>query len=404
MYPDLKYWVWLTIAYGPANARKWNFVSHYASVKHAYECVLSGDFRYVLPQDIRNVQSASLSMAEKLIEYCIKNGISIYCFDDEHYPKRLHEIYNPPSVLFVRGNIDGIDDSVVIAAVGTRRPSEYSVSVSTKIIKELSIAGVMITSGFADGLDTLALMTCHSSGGRAIACLPCGLNRDYPKDSARNRAVLCEGGAVISEFFPDDGLSAASFRARNRVISGISLGTVILQAGEGSGALSTASFAVAQGKDLFCVPPHELYNSAYSGVIHLLRDGAIPVFDARDILNEYYSVYAHRLNFSSDIYGPKSEHGLFAEPDESKPLKAVKASEKKAIRRIDKANTVKQDIIDLPENKRHIIEYIEKNVVVVFDEIAAEFPCEQELDVILSEMELEGLIQSLSGNRYTISK
>lgn len=404
MHPDLKYWVWLTIAYGPANARKWNFVSRYTSVRHAYECASSGDFRYILPQDIKNIQSASLSMAEKLIEYCIKNGISIYCFDDDSYPKRLHEIYNPPSVLFARGNITGIDDSVVIAAVGTRRPSEYSVNVSVKIIRELSKAGVIITSGFADGLDTISLMTCHESGGRAIACLPCGINRNYPNDVTGHRSLICESGAVISEFFPDDRPSAASFRARNRVISGLSLGTVVLQAGEGSGALSTAAFAVAQGKDLFCVPPHELYNSAYSGVIPLLRDGAIPVFDSRDILNEYYSVYAHRLNFGAEIYSHKSDQGIFAEIDEEKTPKVAKGPKKQVKRRTEKANPDKLGTIDLPENKNHIIEYIEKSGVVIFDEIAAEFPCEQELDIILSEMELNGVIVSLPGNRYAISK
>lgn len=403
MSPELKYWMWLTMAFGPANARKWNTMSHYVSAKEAYERISSGELRYVSGQDRTKVESAKLEDAEKVIEYCRKNGINIYCYDCEGFPDRLREIYNPPSVLFVLGRLEGMCDSVMISCVGTRRPSKYSVSVTEKIIGELVDAGVVIASGFAVGLDSVALRSAMLAGGRAIAVLPCGLMYNYPKENSSAKKIIAAKGAVISEYFPNDRVSPLTFRARNRILAGISLGTFVTQAGAGSGALSTASFAIAQGKDLFCIPPHELFNDNYSGVTGLLRDGAIPVFDARDILNEYYSVYAHKLNSGADAL--RRGGGLFESAERPRKQSEPEETKKRTKKSVSADNSAAYNAMDLeslPEGKRLLVEYIYEHGSALFDELseAAESGGICDIETLLTELECDGYITSLPGNRY----
>lgn len=414
MHSELKYWVWLTIAFGPANPRKWNLLSHYNTCKDAYDKIAAGDYSYITPQDKKKVESADLEQAQKLIDYCEKKGVKLYSFDDEGFPDRLREIYNPPSLLFVLGDISGIDDTVVISCVGTKKPSTYSVDVSSKICFDLAKAGVTIASGFTIGLDSVAHRCAITAGGKTIAILPCGVLYDYPKENAKSKAVIAKHGAVISEFFPDDRASSLNFRARNRLLSGIGLGTLVLQAGVSSGALSTASFALSQGRDIFCIPPHELFNDDYSGVTGLIRDGAIPVFDAKDVLNEYYSIYAHKLNPEADVFRRRSNKGLFAEadgeePQQEKPKKADKKPKKSSSE--SKDAKVKEDKVaqkrsapqELEGLSLKIWEYLGDNGAALADELADELNIDiTELELLLTDLELDGYIRSLPGNRFSI--
>lgn len=412
MNSQLIYWLWLTAAFGPANSRKWNTMSHYASVKEAYESISRGNLEFVMPQDIRGVKSADIERVQKLVEYCKSKRINIYCFDDDKYPAWLREIYNPPSVLFAAGDISVVNDSVVIACVGTRTPSEYSIKVTERICGELADAGVVIASGMAPGLDSIALKAGIKAGGKVVSVLPCGLFYDYPKNSSALKKAVSGNGVVISEFFPNEPSLGVNFLARNRILSGISMGTLITQAGEKSGALSTATFALGQGKDIFCISPHELYSDTYSGVTGLIRDGAIPVFDARDVLNEYYSVYAHKLNHNSLILRQKSREGIFSE-NAKKPVKASKQSapEKEVQPKQPQENVNNSDSIPkvkvintdgMSEEKKKIIEFVSGSGAVHFDDIASFADWSEDVETMLTDLELDGYIKSLSGNRYTI--
>lgn len=409
MDSELIYWIWLAMAFGTANPVKWNIMAKFESPKAAYEAIVSEKNGLVLPTNCKGAKNFPLQKAEKVIEYCRSKSIDIYCFGDDSYPERLKEIYNPPAVLFAKGNFEGIGDSVVISCVGTRTPSEYSVRITDKLCRELSDSGVIIASGVAVGLDSVAVMAALKTGGRAVCVYPCGLEYNgcpseiSPKENeAAKRLIIERGGAIISECLPDEKTTQMSFRARNRILSGISLGTLITQAGENSGALSTAGFALAQGRDIFCIPPHELYNDGYSGVVSLLRDGAIPVFDSRDILNEYYSVYSHRLNRNSEALKIKSS-SLFTQSDGKSGAKIRKPSKTD----VEKENNKKRQakVIDtegMPKEKKKIIDFVSKNGVVLFDEIAQCFSEIDDLETLLTELELDGIITSLSGNRYTI--
>lgn len=443
-FADLEYWMWLTLAFRPANPRKWNIISHYGSVKGAYEKISAGDYSRILPQDMRSVRSANMDQAKKMIDFCFSKGIRICSYGDRDYPNRLTEIYNPPSVLFYVGDISGIDESIVISAVGTRKPSDYSVEVGHKICFDLASSGVIIASGFALGLDSVAHRAALDAGGKTIAVLPCGILYPYPRENAGNRRKVARSGAVVSEFFPSDRPSSPSFQARNRVLSGISSGALIIQAGKKSGALSTANYAVGQGRDVFCIPPHDILSDDYAGNAELIREGAACVFSANDILNEYKGVYPHKL---------KSETVRHADyPDESEASSVphnelkVKSSaavnttvtkassleessdEKVAEPKINSANDA-EDIIDIEaiypvskseiENmivrrafdspsdsldgvKKQIYDFISENGEVHLDELAVGIGNVNELEAFLTELELDGLIHSLPGNRFSI--
>ncbi len=415
MRSELVYWVWLTIAFGPANSRKWNLLSHYDSAKTAYDKISSGDLTHVTPPDKDRVLSATIEQAQKLIEYCEKKEIQIYSFDDDIYPDRLREIYNPPSVLFVIGDISGLDETVVISCVGTKKPSDYSVDIASRICYDLAKSGVTIASGFTVGLDSIAHKSAIKAGGKTIAVLPCGLLYDYPKENAKSKSVIAKFGAVISEYFPDEKASSLYFHARNRILSGLGLGTLVLQAGSKSGALSTASFALTQGRDIFCIPPHELYNDDYAGATNLIRDGAIPVFDALDILNEYYSIYAHKLNPESDVLKLRSASGLFAREDSSAPKKSV--AKKQKTKEEPKQTTPTESEVKpeaktsksrtAPENldgiSLKVWEYLADNGAVLADELSDALDIDiTELEMLLTDLELDGSIRSLPGNRFSI--
>ncbi len=393
-YSGRQYWLWLTLAFGPANPRKWNALSHYGSVAEAYERISSSDASKILPQDAKTVASADMSKVQKLEELCDGRGIKICCYGDPDYPKRLKEIYNPPSVLFYFGDISGIDGNIVITAVGTKNPSEYSVDVARRLITDLASNGVGIASGFTVGLDSVAHSAALKAGGITYAVLPCGLLCDYPKENLESRPIIASHGALISEYFPGDGVTSLGFRARNRVLSGIGLGTLVLQAGSKSGALSTASFALSQGRDIFCVPPHELFNDSYAGVAGLIRDGAIPVFDSGDILGEYTEGYRHNLQ-TKPLYKKSAK-----KPSNEKPPKIQSEDEKPEQELLE--ITEDSEAYGLEGTKKRIYEYIREHGETHLDQLAVGIGDVFEIEAFLTELELDGLIRSLPGNRFSV--
>ena len=395
---ELRYWIWLTAAFGCANAAKWNAVSYYGSAENAYQKISGGDLSHVLPQFKRSVESATLDSAERMIDFCASKNIGVCSFEDELFPQRLREIYNPPSVLFYKGDILGIDESVVITAVGTRNPSEYSVEVSQKLCRELASEGVSIASGFAVGLDSVAHRSAIEGGGKTYAVLPCGLLVDFPPENAGAKPLIERHGALISEYFPADRTTSIGFRARNRILSGISLGTLVLQAGAKSGSLSTASFALSQGRDIFCVPPHELFNSDYAGVIGLIRDGAIPVFESSDVINEYKGLYPHKLRTDK----PQAVQKAASAPKKraaSKPKPEKTSGEKTDAPKLPPVSVRPEG---LSGTKKLIYEYIRENGEVHLDQLDIGTGDVFEIEAFLTELELDGLVRSLPGNRFTV--
>jgi DNA processing protein len=203
---------------------------------------------------------------------------------DDAYPTNLRQVADPPPVLFVRGQLTPIDDQAV-ALVGTRRATAYGRTVTERLAGELARAGITVVSGLAKGIDTAAHQAALQAGGRTIAVLANGLDQVYPPENAAlaRRIIDTHAGALVSEFGPGIPPEAVNFPRRNRIISGLARATVIVEAGERSGALITADFALEQGRDVLAVPG-SIFSPASAGTNALLQQGAAPVTSAEDIL------------------------------------------------------------------------------------------------------------------------
>ncbi len=220
------------------------------------------------------------SYAEKIADLGIK-WITVF---DDNYPKLLSQIYDPPVVLYYKGELDPVERA--IAVVGTRKITGYGRVVTEQFTKGLVDAGLIIVSGLARGVDSQAHLTAVSGNGRTIAVLGGGLNNIFPPENRELAAKIAGGfGAVISEFPPDYPALPGNFPARNRIISGLSLATLVIEAAEDSGSLITARLALEQGREVFAVPGPVTSNLS-KGPIGLIRDGARAVFSADEILEE----------------------------------------------------------------------------------------------------------------------
>ena len=211
-------------------------------------------------------------------------GIQILTWDDEIYPPYLKEIPDPPPVLYLRGDIQ-TRDQWAIAVVGTRRASAYGRHITGKLVADLVRSGVTIVSGLARGIDGFAHQAALRAGGRTIAVLGSGINRIYPPEHRRLADLVSADGALLSGFGPDTPPEAGNFPRRNRIISGLSLGVLVVEAGARSGASITAGYALDQGRDVFAIPGN-VDSRTSLGTNRLIQQGAKLVLTAQDILEE----------------------------------------------------------------------------------------------------------------------
>ncbi len=222
--------------------------------------------------------------AEEEINYCHQSGILLLPQDDPDYPINLKQIPDPPAVLYHRGALLP-DDTLSIAIVGTRHATAYGKRIAQRLAGSLTRAGLTIVSGMARGIDAEAHRGALESGGRTLAVLPAGLTHIYPREHQELAHTICQSGALVSECPSRTPISRGAFPRRNRIITGLALGVIIIEAGDRSGALISARHALEQGRDVFAVPGP--VDSRMSRGCHaLLRDGARLVESADDVLEE----------------------------------------------------------------------------------------------------------------------
>ncbi len=203
--------------------------------------------------------------------------------EDARYPRLLKEIFSPPERIYVRGEL--LPDEPTIAIVGTRKPSTYGIEAAQFFARELASAGITIVSGLAFGIDKAAHEACLDAGARTIAVLASGIDIITPRSHEKLGRRITEHGAIISEFIPGTDARPEQFPQRNRLISGLSLGVIVVEAPEESGALITARFAAEQSREVFIVPG-PIFSPNYKGSHALIQEGAKLVTNAADVLEE----------------------------------------------------------------------------------------------------------------------
>ena len=392
----VEYWVWLQTVLG-AGARTDDILAYFNSPEELYlagsqEWRLSGLFT---EKKIQALKSTTPSETGKVLNECNKKGYKIITPDSSLYPDRFRNLSDMPLVIYGMGDCSVLSDEVSIGIVGTRNASNYGIETAQKLSFRLAQAGATIVSGGALGIDSEAHAGAMLARGRTLAFLGCGLSYDYLKENASLRRAITRYGAVFSEYQPFTPPSRATFPIRNRLISGASLGIVVIEAGVKSGSLITANRALDQGRDVFAVPG-DIVRSSFDGTNHLIKNGAKPVFSAEDVLSEYEFMYGDLIDLEKasapikdveyvDYRKPKTK-----EKKETVPVKEQKVSGRKVLGNdvSDEAKSIYGVLNDTPMHIDDIVRATGLKMNIVLSS--------------LTELEILGYVELTSGKNYRL--
>lgn len=351
------YWIGFSLVKGIGAVRLQALLDYFGSLEVAWQAPADALRAAGLSQKIVETMTQVRHSVDlpRYLESIQKKGIHILTWEDERYPRRLKEIDQPPPVLYVRGTL-GQDDDVAVAIVGTRRASVYGRQVAEELAAYLARNGVTVVSGLARGVDTYAHQAAVKNGGRTLAVLGCGVDIIYPPENRKLGEEVIAHGALVSDYAPGTPPEASNFPPRNRIISGLSRASVVVEAGETSGALITASFAANQGREVFAVPGN-IYSPLCKGTNRLIQQGATPLLKMEDVLQMLGMEYA---------------------------------AEQVSARRVLPGDEFERKLLDaLGSDPLHIDELMERTGLTI-DKVSA----------TLALMELKGMVRQVGGMNY----
>jgi DNA processing protein len=282
---DLKYWVGFSKIPGIGRVKISQLLENFTTLEHAWKAS-AGDLKKsgLDSKTVNNIVNLRTRISpDEEMASLKKYKIKVFTCDSPEYPQQLKEIYDYPPVLYIRGNL--AEDECCLAVVGTRRATVYGRQVTEEIVTDLARNGITIVSGLARGIDSVAHRAALEAGARTMAVFACGLDIVYPAENAKLAREIMEHGALISEYPLGTKPKADNFPRRNRIMSGLSLGVLIIEAGESSGALITANQALEQNREVFAVPG-SILSPTSKGTNHLIQEGAKLVTNYVDILEE----------------------------------------------------------------------------------------------------------------------
>ncbi len=356
---NTKYWIALSSIEQLDSSFIQRLYNYFGDIETAYNAPIS-EFRQVEGLSIKKAETfiekrKSIDL-DKTTDYVLDKGIKVLTFDDEKYPYMLRQISDPPACLYYKGDLFSCNLERTVAFVGSRKASFTGKDSVKKIISDLSGTDICIVSGLAAGIDSTSHESALDNGLKTIGVIASGLNYTYPASNKDlYERIEQGGGAVVTEYYPTFEPLKFRFPQRNRIVSGLSYGTVIAEAAIKSGALITANLTLEQGRELMCIPG-AISNSNMEGVYKLLRDGASMVTSGNDILNA--------LGWE---------------------IQQNKASERK---------------IEMDMNEKIIFDIISVEPKGFDELLAVTGLSSDELLVCLTGMELKGLVEQIAGDRY----
>ncbi len=388
---ELKYWLWLTLKKELSNRTLTTLLDVFGTPEKIFDA--ERDALALVPglteKEKKEVLAKDLQKAYRVIGVCKKKNIKILTFDNPRYPRLLASIYDPPYVLYVRcrERID-LNNYATLAVVGTRKASSYGKLTTGALAKALAENGVTIVSGMAEGADACAAENALSDDSKTVAVLGCGVDICYPPSNRRLMQKIIDGGMVISEFPPGTPPVPWNFPKRNRIISGLSLGTIVTEAPKRSGALITARLAGEQNREVFAVPA-DITRKMSQGSNALLQDGAKPVLCVEDVLCEFREQYGELLMQHQHLSVSDNDQVemLVCESEPETETPTIKASVPSNIILNDTERTVLALLSDRPV---HIDQLAEQGVPV------------PELTSALIMLEMKGLVRTLPGKQYIL--
>jgi DNA processing protein len=353
------YWVGFNLVKGVGAVRLRAILDHFGDLQTAWAAPIDAFTAINLPAKVlENIMRVRHDVdLEKVWEKIQTQGIHVRTWEDDNYPQKLSEIDNAPPVLYLRGTID-LQDEWAVAVVGTRRITPYGRQVTEELATFLAQNGVTVVSGLARGVDAAAHQAALRAGGRTLAVLGSGIDQIYPPEHRRLGEDITQSGALVSDYPPGTSPDSANFPPRNRIISGLSTAVVIVEAGETSGALITATFAAEQGRDVFSVPG-SIYALQSKGTNRLIQQGARPLLRIQEVL---------------DV------------------LSLQQVQEYKAARLAFPVDTTEAALLDILGNEPLYIDEIQVQCGLSIDKVSA----------TLAMLELKGLVRQVGGMNYVI--
>lgn len=414
----LIHWIWLHHRPGFGPRTKAKLLEHFRDPEAVYYADEEALGQLGLSSDVRAaLLDKNLDSSEKILEDCQKKHLNIITLQDAAYPSRLKNIPDPPLVLYYKGQLPDFDGVPVIGVVGTRKASAYGLTVAKRMGYQIGRCGGLVVSGMAYGIDGLAMSGALTAGAKTVGVLGCGADIVYPQSNRSLFRDVERYGCILSEFAPGQNAAKWTFPMRNRIISGLSCGVLVVEAPEKSGALITARLALEQGRDVFAVPGN-IDMPTCAGSNALLRDGAIMVSSGWDVLSEYESLFPdkiHRENapclqraYPQELAGQEGEKmpPRVAQtpriPEETTRLK--KNLEKKSIDKepVEAYSDVNVDLSRLSEDEQRIVLCLKNGQRLVDDVIAETGMTTGKLLAVLTMLELKGIIRRLPGKRISL--
>ena len=383
----LKYWLWLTELPGLTNQTRLALLRHFPTPEDVYyadpeEVLLTEG---ITREQAKLLEDKDCSNADRILADCQRLDADILTIQDAGYPNRLRNIYDPPCLLYVRGRLPAFDDEASIAVVGTRDCTPYGISSAEKLGYGLAAGGAVVVSGLARGVDSAALRGALRAGGTVTAVLGNGLDVVYPPENRYLYEDVAAAGALVSEYPPGTSPEARHFPVRNRIMSGLCVATLVVEAPARSGALITAGTALEQGRDVFAVPG-PIDAPASVGCNRLIRDGAGLVTDAWDILGEYEPRFPDKLRRE----GAK----------ETPAVLGYQARQKTEPKPVPPSVSISRNDYSLTDDQIRLLRALTEEPMLVDDLIElTEIPTRRVLSA-LTVLEIEHLVTQHSGKRY----
>lgn len=405
---ELKYWLWLASRRGIGAGKMNLLLQHFGGPEEIY-FARQAEYEAVVEGNFTAFSDKSMDLPRKIWKDCQHCGATILTLGDADYPARLKAIHDPPPVLYLRGKLPAWEERPVVAIVGTRKCTPYGLYVAEEMAYGFTAAGGMVTSGLAVGIDSASAQGAIRAGGGFIGVLGSGIDVVYPKTNERLFAEVLACGALVSEYPPGRSPDRSSFPARNRIISGLSQGVVVVEAPEHSGALITAAHALEQGRDVFAVPGY-VGARACVGTNALLREGASPVTTGQDLVAEYLPRFPQ---LREKVAAPQAAPPELREPVDALELPARRRSPRKPPAPQEKAidNQPDEDYIEIPLTpadgdpvEETLLRAMSTAGMHVDDIIARVGLPAGEVLSALTLLELNGKVTRQPGNRYAVRR
>ncbi len=398
------YWIWMQEAVGRGNPLGKKLLETFGGPEAVYNAdraalMAAGVKRKA---DLKALCDKSLRRARAVLSYTLDCRDWILTPADSYYPEQLRAIDAPPLVLYGRGEPPRLQDVPTLTIVGTRYCSSAGVYAAEKLAAVAAAAGITVISGGAVGIDAAAHRGALRAGGVTVLLMPCSLDVSYPRENAAlRRSIVMNGGALLTEYAPTAKAYKSHFRERNRILSGLSLATCVVEAPKRSGALMTAGFAREQGRDVYSVPG-DIDRACCKGSNALLRKGAAPLCSGRDLLEEFSPRWGNHLNSEAARYVEETYKAAGPAVKEKQRAPAARAARWEKPKTAAPAERTCPDYLS-PDAKTVFAGLGESPLPV--DELAAKcgLPVPRVM-AALTELELAGCVSPAAGQMYARPK